>query len=313
MTVEAFVAARASFEGNGRNAYPGSLLGVMSVLRQTLLDARRYGEATLVYVNNPRGLKRLDHDRTLEALQPVVQRRTPLIFPCKREREIRRAVLLAREQSIDCIVAGGFEADRTAQLLREANVPVLVSLNFPLKEKESNPEAEESLDQLEYRHHAPRAAGLLEKAAVRFGFYSDGLKNPRDFLKNLRLATRNGLSREMAIRAATLTAAQILGVEQQLGSIENGKIANLLISDGDIFEEKSKLTHVFVDGELFELPLENERNSSKAQATAGKTATPTGWTGREADQERDSDDRNAGDLEECFGPDSEREDSGHRP
>ncbi len=274
MTVAASVAARASFEANSRNAYPGSLLGVMAVLRQSLLDARRYGEATSVYANNPRGLKRLDHDRTLEALQPVLQRHSPLIFPCKREREIRRAVLLAREQSIDCIVAGGFEADRAAQLLREANVPVLVSLNFPHKEKENNPEAEESLDQLQYRHHAPRAAGLLEKAAVRFGFYSDGLKNPRDFLKNLRLATRNGLSREMAIRAATLTAAQILGIDQQLGSIENGKIANLLISEGDILDEKSKLTHVFVDGEIFEVPAENERQGSKAEATVGKNAAP---------------------------------------
>jgi len=271
MTVAASVAARASFESNSRNAYPGSLLGVMAVLRQTLLDARRYSEATSVYAHNPRGLKRLDHDRTLEALQPVLERHSPLIFSGKREREIRRAVLLAREQSIDCIVAGGFEADRAAQLLREGNVPVLVSLNFPQKEKESNPEAEDSLDQLQFRHHAPRAAGLLEKAAVRFGFYSDGLKNPRDFLKNLRLATRNGLSKEMAIRAATLTAAQILGIDQQLGSIENGKIANLLISDGDILEEKSKLTQVFVDGELFELQLENEREASKAQA-AGKNA-----------------------------------------
>ena len=263
MTVKASAAARVSFQGNGWNTYPGSLLGVVAVLRQTLLDARQYGEATSLYLNNPRGLKRPDYDRVLDALQPVVQGRMPVIFPGKRERDIRRAVVLAREQSINCIIAGGFEADRVARLLRENNVPVLLSLNFPQKEKETNPEAEDSLDQLQYRYHAPRTGALLEEAAVRFGFYSDGLKNARDFLKNLRVATRNGLSKEMAIRAATLSAAQILGVDEQLGSIENGKIANLLISDGDILDEKSKLTQVFVDGEFFEIPGESETGGPK--------------------------------------------------
>ena len=272
MTVKASTAARTSFQSNGWNTYPGSLLGVIATLRQTLLDARQYGEATSLYLNNPRGLKRPDYDRVLEALQPVVQRTMPLIFPGKRERDIRRAVLLAREQSVNCIVAGGFEADRVAHLLRENNVPVLLSLNFPQKEKETNPEAEDSLDELEYRYHAPRAAGLLEEAAVRFGFYSDGLKSPRDFLKNLRVATRNGLSKEIAIRAATLTAAQILGVDEQLGSIENGKIANLLISDGDILDEKSRLTQVFVDGEFFEIPGESEPGGPKPAAAAQKDA-----------------------------------------
>ncbi len=254
MIVEPSAAARVSFRTLGFTSYPGSLMGTIAVLRQTLLDARHYAEATRIYKDHPQGLKRPASDRVLEALQPVIEGKAPLLFTAQTEREIRRSLSLAAEHKALCIIAGGLEADRVADKLKETRTPVLLSLNFPQKEREGNPEAEESLETLLRRHHAPFTAARLQAAGVRFAFCSDGVKTPGDYLKNLRLAVKKGLPKEAALRAATLSAAEILGVDRQLGSIQAGKIANLIVTDQDLFDDKSRITSVFVDGEIFEVP-----------------------------------------------------------
>lgn len=254
MILEPAAAARVSFRTLGYTSYPGSLMGTIAVLRQTLLDARHYAEVNSVYRNHPQGLKRPASDRVLEALQPVIEGKRPLLFSAQTEREIRRSLSLAAEHKTTCIIAGGFEADRVADQLKESRTPVLLSLNFPQKEREGNPDAEESLDTLLRRHHAPFEAARLHTAGVRFAFCSDGVKTPADFMKNLRLAVKKGLPKEAALRAATLSAAEILGVERQLGSIQAGKIANLFVTDQDLFDDKSRVTSVFVDGEIFQVP-----------------------------------------------------------
>ncbi len=266
MIVEPAAAARVSFGTLGFSSYPGSLMGTIAVLRQTLLDARQHAEATRIYENHPQGLKRPGRDRVLEALQPVIEGKTPLLFTAQTEREIRRSLSLAAEHKTTCIIAGGLEADRVADGLKQMRTPVLLSLNFPQKEKEGNPEAEESLETLLRRHHAPFTAARLHAAGVRFAFCSDGVKTPAEYVKNLRLAVKKGLPKEAALRAATLSAAEILGVDRQLGSIEPGKIANLIVTDQELFDDKSRVTSVFVDGEIFETPAVADQRADQKKA-----------------------------------------------
>jgi imidazolonepropionase-like amidohydrolase len=268
MMLQSTVASRVSFEVRGRRSYPASLMGAIAFVRQTLLDARRYAEAHDVYATHPLGLARPETDRALEALGPVIRGGMPLIVSASLEREIARAIQLAQELKVRCIVAGGFEADHLVELLRAVQTPLLVSLNFPEKSKEAHPEAEETLEVVRRRMQAPRCPAALEKAGLSFGFCSDGVKTPRDFLKNLRRTVREGLSKEAALRACTLNVAQILGVDRQLGSIEKGKIANLLVADGDLFAEKTKILQVFVDGEVFPVPEEKDVKSDAAQPGA---------------------------------------------
>lgn len=266
MTVEPAAAARVSFRTLGFSSYPGSLMGTIAVLRQTLLDARQYAEVTRIYENHPQGLKRPGSDRALEALRPVIEGKAPLLFTAQTEREIRRSLLLAAEHQARCIIAGGLEADRVADKLKETRTPVLLSLNFPQKEKEANPEAEESLETLLRRHHAPFTAARLHAAGVRFAFCSDGVKTPADYVRNLRLAVKRGLPKEAALRAVTLSAAEILGVDRQLGSIQTGKIANLIVTDLDLFDDKSRVISVFVDGEIFQPPAVADQRADQKKA-----------------------------------------------
>jgi imidazolonepropionase-like amidohydrolase len=253
MIVRDGVGMSMSFRSQGYRTYPGSLMGTIAHIRQTLYDARHYREAWEIYNEEKRGIKRPETDRTLSSLQPVLEGSMPLIFPAKTEREVRRAVALCKELQSDCIVTGGFEAVAAGDVILAANVPVLVSLNFPTKPKGAHPEADESLRALRFRSTAPSAALGLEKLGVKFAFCSDGAK-PEDFVKNLRKAVASGLPKEAAVKAVTVSAAEILGINEQLGSIESGKIANLIVTDKDLFEEDSAVRHVFVDGVYFEVP-----------------------------------------------------------
>ena len=107
--------------------------------------------------------------------------------------------------------------------------------------------------ELRFRDRAPSTPAAFAKAGVKFAFYSDGLSGPKDIFKNVKKALDAGLAPDAAIRAFTLDAADILGVSDRTGSIEIGKIANLVVTDGDIFNEKTKVKHVFVDGRWFEV------------------------------------------------------------
>ncbi len=128
---------------------------------------------------------------------------------------------------------------------------MLVSLKWPERAKDGDPEAEQTLRELQFRDRAPGTPAALAKAGVKFAFYSDGLAAPKDIFKNLKKATDAGLAQDAALRAMTLDAAEILGLSDRLGSITPGKIANLTITDGDIFNDKTKVKHVFVDGRWF--------------------------------------------------------------
>ncbi len=122
---------------------------------------------------------------------------------------------------------------------------------------------QDSLRVLEMRERAPSVPGVLAKAGVPFAFYSDGTENPRDVLRRRRRrAIAAGLSQDDAVRALTLSPAEIYGVADRLGSIEKGKIANLVVTSGDLFQEKTEVKYVFVDGVKFE-PAPEPREEKK--------------------------------------------------
>ncbi len=247
------VAQHITFRTLGGGQYPTSLMGTFSALRQMLLDARRLQEIKRMYAANPRGMKRPDADASLEALFPILGGQMPVVFNANSEREILRVLDLANEFKLKAIIAGGQEAGKVTDRLKTQNVPVLLSLDFPKRTAAASAEADpESLDLLRLREETPKTAGRLQQAGVKFAFQSGSMRNIGDFLTNAGKAVENGLQKDAAIRAMTLSAAEILGVENQLGSIETGKIANLVVSRGDIFAKDKKITHVFVDGRMFE-------------------------------------------------------------
>lgn len=261
-------------------AFPGSLLGTFAEFRQMMLDAKRLESLQKAYAANPRGMKRPESDRTLEALFPVVNGTMPVIFNANTENEIVRSLDLAKEFGIKAMIAGGQEAWKVADRLKAMNVPVLLSLNFPKRTAAASPEADpETLETLRFRAETPKGPKILAEKGVKFAFQSGGLTNLGDFFANAAKATENGLSKDAAIRAMTLGSAEILGIADRAGSIEPGKIANLTVVKGDILSKDRFVSHVFVDGRLFEQkerPREPQNRGARRDPANSTTSATAG-------------------------------------
>lgn len=256
--------------------YPGSLMGTISALRQMLYDAQRLQELQKMYAANPRGMKRPDTDLSLQALFPVLNRQMPIVINANREQEIKRALDLAKEFNLKAIIAGGQEAWTVADRLKEQDVPVLLSLNFPKRTAAASPDADpDSMDLLRFRAETPKTAAKLQAAGVKFAFQSGGATTLADFFANAGKAVESGLARDAAIRSMTLGSAEILGVGDRLGSVETGKIANLTIVKGDLFGKDRVVTNVFVDGRPFEQKPPAERPQvGSGPGGPGRTGDP---------------------------------------
>jgi imidazolonepropionase-like amidohydrolase len=270
MVIKTPFAEHVTFNTARGGVYPTALMGTFSALRQMFLDAQRLQQLQRMYAENPRGIKRPDADRSLEALYPLLDGRIPVVFTANREIEIIRALDLAQEFKLKTIIAGGQEAWKVTDRLKRQNVPVLLSLNFPKRTTAASPEADpESMDTLRLRAETPKGPARLTQAGVKFAFQSDGMRALVDFFTNADKAVENGLGKEAAIRAMTLGSAEVLGVEKTTGSIEVGKIANIAVVKGDVFSKDRYVTHVFVDGKLFE---QKEPPKKETTPTTGSSA-----------------------------------------
>jgi len=280
MLVKAPVAQHIGFTPSRGGGYPNSLMGVFAALRQTLLDAQHYAAEQAAYAKNPRGMRRPEPDPSLEALQPVLQRQIPVVMEASSQREIERALDLAKEFNLRPIIAGGEEADRVAARLKAENVPVLLSLNFPRRPQASADADPEPLRTLRARVDAPKLAAKLQQAGVKFAFEDGGLTTWSDYLGNVNRTLENGLTADQAVRALTLTPAEILGVSDRLGTIEAGKVANLTVTRGDLFT--GRVTQLFIDGTPIEPRAPANGGAAASLAAGAWTITITTDEGEKA-------------------------------
>src|SRR5580658_2357830 len=231
--------------------FPDSLMGTIAYVRQVLDDTAWYTQAEPIYQANPTKTERVRYDRTEYVLSRALQNNEIVLLPANNSIQIVRAIRLADEWKVRAVLYGGQQGYEVAAALAASKIPVLVSLKWPERSKDGDPEAEQTLRELRFRDQAPGTPAALAKAGVKFAFYSDGIATTKDIFKSLKKASDAGLAPDAALRALTLDSAEILGLSDRLGSIAPGKIANLVVSDGDIFNEKSKVKHVFVDGRWF--------------------------------------------------------------
>lgn len=252
MVVKSPAALRLTLQGGGFRSYPGSLMGVISYIEQLYLDAGHRAAYETRYEQNPRGEPRPMYDRALDPIRNAIDGGWPTILPASEVKEIRRMIGLSEKSGARAVLAGGHDAYEIAPEIAAAGVPVLVSLDWPEKNRNADPDDEESLESLRRRAYAPTTPARLEEAGATWAFYSGGAGNPRDAMEGVRKAIENGLSEDAALRALTISPARIYGVDQITGSVEQGKIANLVVTDGDLFAEDTEVRMVFVDGKRFE-------------------------------------------------------------
>jgi imidazolonepropionase-like amidohydrolase len=205
-------------------------------LARLLDDARAYAKAA--GPNRPR-------DLMLESLVPVVEKRQPLFTSANTEREIRDAVAYADRVGVRIIISGGSEASMVAGLLKEKNIPVILADVLSLPTRDDLPH------QARYA-----AAGELVRAGVKLAFAVPSTTNARQLPYHAAQSVAWGLPRDEAIKALTINAAEILGVADRIGSIEPGKVANLIVAKGDPLEVRTAITHVIIAGR--DVPLDNK-------------------------------------------------------
>jgi imidazolonepropionase-like amidohydrolase len=279
--IRAPVAVHLGFEGVQGYQYPATLLGVIAYERQAFYDARRQGLLLDRYRANPRGMQRPPYDARLAALIPVVRGELPAFFAATSENEIRRAVSIGREFGLKLTVVGATEGFRAIDALRAMGQPLVVSVDFPKAAdvtgwryrwtERHTPDDSAAADSAA-RPVIEGNAAALNRAGIPFALASGGSLRPAEFLANVRKAIAAGLPREVALEALTIRPAEIAGVAQQLGSIEAGKIANLVVTEGDLLGDSAKVRDVFVDGARYEIVAPARAARGRAGAGAEEAA-----------------------------------------
>jgi imidazolonepropionase-like amidohydrolase len=206
-------------------------------LKKYFHDAIDYGRAQDAYAKDST-LPRPPADTKMSDMVPYARGEKPVIFTAEREPDIRAVVKFADEMHLKAIVFGGGDAAKVATLLKEKDIPVIFTRIYALP----------VLDDSNY-DSLFEVPGLLQKAGVRF-CVSTGNAGPevRDLPYHAGLSSAFGLPPEEALKAVTLYPAQILGVADKMGTIEVGKMANLVIADGDILEARTNVKYVFING-----------------------------------------------------------------
>lgn len=206
-------------------------------IRKMLRDAEAYGRAQDAYAKD-KSLPRPDRNVVLEPLIPYVRGEQPVIFRANREAEIRGALKFAEEMKLKAIILGGNDASKVASLLKEKNVPVILTGVFSLPSRE-----DDAYDVL-YENPAK-----LQQAGVRFAISTgDAGAEVRNLAQYAGMAAAYGLSKADGVKSVTLYPAQIMNVADRLGSIEPGKMANLVVTDGDLLEIRTQIRYLFIDG-----------------------------------------------------------------
>ena len=200
-----------------------------------LLDRARHYAVALEHEKNAT----FERDVKLEALVPVVRGQLPLLVVADRARDIRNAVEYTDKHNLKIILAGGREAYKVKDLLRSKSVPVILRPPLALPSEEDDP----------YDRLLTQPAELA-KAGIKFAIASFDNSFARRLGQNAANAAAHGLPYDEALKSVTLYPAQILGLADQVGTLETGKVANVIVTDGDPLELTTDVRYLFIKGDL---------------------------------------------------------------
>ena len=295
-----------------RRMYPGTDMAILAKVRQLYREAQRRQRMETLYADNPSGLERPDYDPVHYAFFPVLSGETPVFFHTEDALDVHRALSVQEELGFPIVLTGLAQSFDALDKLKSAGHPLLLTLDLPDPPRNRGDVAEDSTDaqptdapislpevpddpydatfralssqdvdaekkNLEARRDMEREkylgnAGALHTAGFSFGFTTVDTK-PADILANVRTMIESGLPEDAALAALTTHTAAILGITVSMGTVDAGKLGNLVVTDGSIFDEDSSIRYVFVDGRKFEI--EEEKQS----ASSSETINPAGvWS-----------------------------------
>ena len=246
----------------GRDSFPGSPMGAVALARQAMYDAQWYRDARIA-VEADSTLPLPEHNDALAALQPVLNGAQPVVVKTSNEQFVLRADQFAAEFGLSLIVVGNGREYRRLAEIAATKRPIILPLAFPKAPNVSTPETAQdaTLESLMHWDIAPENPARVDSAGISFAFTTERLESKADFLKSLRKAVARGLSPQSALKALTTTPAALFGMDDQLGTIQSGHLASFVITDGDLFEKKTKVLETWVSGQRFEHSPEKVREA----------------------------------------------------
>jgi hypothetical protein len=261
-------ALAANFRG-ARGMYPGTPAGVMAKFRDVYENSKLSYQRGKQYASTP-GVKRPEITPTHSAMVDVVTGQTPILFTTPTELEIRRAINLQKELGFNLILTGLEDYEGVIDVIKGSNAKVLIKLETPsdksIKDQKVDVNEATKAQYLRVKDaysDAIAQAGKLEKAGIPFAFTTVGTKTG-DLMKSLKVMIQNGLTEQGALAALTTSPAAILGITRFAGSIEKGKMANLVVTTDSLFKEGSQIKHVISDGFVFDYELAAKKKPEAA-------------------------------------------------
>jgi len=265
-------------------SYPNSVMGTVAVMRQTFSDAAWYASAMKTYAATPRGLERPEANAAFAALGPVVSGTEPVVFVTDDVLGLLRADEIAKEFGVRfAYVGNGEEYKRLNDVVAAAGGSIILPVNFPEAPKVGSGGAALNVKTETLRHwdHAPANPAEVHGAGVTVAFTAEGLKDPSKFREQMAKAIERGFPEDLALAGCTTVPAHMAGLDQQVGKVETGLIANLVVVDGDLFAKDTKIREVWVDGDRYEVekvepPVGDPRGTWEYTATAEDGGTYPG-------------------------------------
>lgn len=280
--------------------YPNTVIGVMAKYRELYRQAEQAKAYNARYAQSAAGMERPVSNRVLEAFYPVIDKQLPVVFKAEDVLSIQRVLDLKSQLGFNLILADVKQGWDISEKLKNSGTKLFLSLDLPEMEEEKSEsdttraedkkEEVKSDSDLEKQRLQARKdemikkyyqqPALLNSQGMVFGFSTSGAKS-KDIKTNLSKLVEHGLSEDAALTALTTSPAQLLGLSATMGTLDNGKIANLVITDKSYFDKESKVKYVFVDGKMFDYKDEPKpKKNGEAVKVVGKwtysTETPQG-------------------------------------
>jgi imidazolonepropionase-like amidohydrolase len=303
MVLRANTSLYSAFEG-GQRVYPATTMAIMSKYRELYKQAEQVKGHAGKYAANSRGMARPEYDDVLAAFFPVIDKKMPVFFEVEDIKEVYRAMGLSKELGFNLVLAEVSRGQLVMDKLKSTNTPVFLTLDLPKAKKEDkkekgdkdkvdkketdekdtdekdvdkkegdkkvSPEKQMMMDKAEARRDASRKeleeqAAMLAKGGITFGFSTLNVK-ASDVRAHLGRMIKAGLTEDQALAALTTNPAKMLGIAQVAGTVEKGKIANLVVTDKPYFAEGSNVRYVIVDGMPHEYEVKKKKGPSDPNA-----------------------------------------------
>jgi len=235
------------------SVYPSSLMGVVALMRQEFNDVTYFAMQRNRWRKELRGIARPVHNALYESLIDYASGEKPVVFLCGNQYDIRRSLELGAELKLNyliCDLSG--EAQLVLPELKQAKARVLCAVSFKAPATSIRSQLGKAEKEKAEKEFYPKSPARLAEAGIPFAFSSLGTDDPKSFLDGVQKAIDAGLSRSKAIEALTVTPATFLGLDKALATVDPGKVANLVLVEGDPLAKEPKVKYVFADGQQFD-------------------------------------------------------------